>query len=235
MALPKLEAPKYSAVLPSTGESIEYRPYLVKEEKMLLLAMESQDQKQIMNAVCDLIDVCTFNKVKARKLPIFDVEFLFLKLRAKSVGESTTLRMKCQSEECDALTDVEVNLDFVQVQMPEKINNKVEITESVGIVMKYPTLETVKMNPEANQFDTMMEVLIGCVDYIYDENDVYPAAESSKQELTDFIESLNSDQFKRVQQFFEDAPKVESDMNWKCVSCGHDNSLKIQGLQSFFE
>lgn len=234
MALPKLEAPKFNVTIPSSGENIEYRPYLVKEEKMLLLAMESNDEKQIMTAMTDLINVCTFNKVDAKKLPVFDIEYLFLKLRAKSVGETAALSLQCTKEGCEARTEVDVNMDLIEVMMPEKIQNKIEITDEVGMVLKFPTLATISTKKRNNQVDQMIDVLVACIDYIYDANDVYNASDETHESLVEFVESLNSDQFKKVQGFFENSPKVSTDVEWKCIECGHENSLKLEGLQSFF-
>jgi hypothetical protein len=234
MALPKLEAPKYSLTVPSTGESIEYRPYLVKEEKMLLMAQESNDQKRIMNSICELVDVCTFNSIKAKELPIFDIEYIFIKLRAKSVGESTALKMPCTHDGCSAKTDVDVNLDLIQVTMPEKIENKVEITDKVGVVMKYPTIDGISKAKTGSDFENVMGVLVASIDYIYDENDVYNANDETEESLREFLEQLNADQFKKVQAFFEKMPKVEDTIAWKCSGCGKDNKLVVSGLQSFF-
>lgn len=235
MALPKLGSPKYFATLPSTGKEIEYRPYSVKEEKTLLLAIEAQDQRQMITAVQDLITACTFDEVNGRNLTMYDLEYMFLKLRAKSVGETSTIRAACS--ECEKYNDIEVNIDDVEVEGEIQKDMKVELTDTVGMVLRYPRSSDISKQIEAekkSEYETTLMMLAACIESIYDAEQVYMADDVTHAELVTFIESLSSSQFKGVLDIFQEMPTVRKVIEFDCTECGHHNENKLEGLQSFF-
>lgn len=232
MALPKIDIPKYEVKIPSTGKTVMYRPYLVKEEKILMIALESKSNSQIMTAMKDIVSSCTFNKVDPDKLCTFDLEYLFLKLRSKSVGEVSRIGIKCKH--CEAVNKTEINLDEVQVQFPEKVEKKIQLNDEVGITLNYPKADFLsdqdgKLTPEA-----ITNVIIACIDTIYDKDGVYHAADHKKEELAEFVDSLNQAQFLKIQEFISNMPKLQMEIKFKCEKCKKDNSLEISGLQNFF-
>ena len=234
MALPKLGTPKYVLTVPSSGKEIEYRPYTVREEKALLIAVESKDQKQMIMAVRDLIDECTFKAVDSMAMASFDFEYIFLKIRSRSVGEGSDLLFKCK--ECDGKNEYTVNLEEVEVQGEVKRNLKTQLSEDVGVILKYPTVKgaSESVSEGKSQYDTTVDMIISCIDSIYDKDEVYPASEQSPAELREFVESFSSQQFKDVVELFNEMPMVRHDVEFDCVHCKTHNSIKLEGLQSFF-
>ena len=235
MALPQLNAARYTTVIPSTGQEIEYRPYLVKEEKILMLAMESNDQQQIVKAIKDVLDNCIYNEdVNINRLAMFDLEFLFLQLRSKSVGESVQLRAKC--EKCDELTDTVLDISEVKPPVQERDANVIELTKNIGITLRYPTIKDVEKFQEEDlkSMDGLVKLIIQLIDTIYDEDNVYDAEKESKKDLMDFIDGFNNEQFVRVAKFFETLPAMTHTLEFDCVSCGAKNETELRGLQSFF-
>ena len=233
MSLPILESPKYEAKVPSTGKKVNYRPYLVKEEKILMIAMESDNQAQILDAMKEVVKACTYNKVDVEKLTIFDLEFLFLKLRSKSVGEIAKVGIHC--EKCQVTNKQEINLDLIEVNVPV-VNNKIKLTEKVGVVLHWPHVGSVNMDEvsKKNKIDIAMDLIANCIESIYDEKAVYPAADSTLEELLAFLGSLSQAQFTKIQEFVNKMPRLQHEVEFTCV-CGHKNKLTLQGLQSFFE
>tara|TARA_R110000868_G_C10654780_1_gene745301 strand:+ start:15 stop:719 length:705 start_codon:yes stop_codon:yes gene_type:complete len=234
MALPRINTPKYTLVVPSTQEEIEYRPYLVKEEKILMMGIENNDQKQMITALRDVISACTDGKVNVDKLPMFDMEYIFLKIRAKSVGEVAKLGIKCS--ECDTKNAVEVNLDEVEVKGVLKGAQKIELTDEIGLVLKYPTVKGIKQQLSAkhNNRENAMGAIISSIESIYDKENIYLAEDETPANLVTFLESLTSHQFKKISAFFDDMPKLRHDIDFKCTKCDEDNSVALEGLQSFF-
>jgi hypothetical protein len=238
MALPVVNSSRYTATIPSTGRQIEFRPYLVKEEKILMVALESKDDKQILGAIKDVLKSCIFDDIDTSTLTSFDLEELFLRLRAKSVGENIDLKFKCS--ECEYENPVTVNLD--DVKMGDLTDNRViMINEEIGIKFNYPALDVlqeVKVDPEKDsqekQLKGMMTLLIGCIDSIFDDDNVYPASDQTKEELQDFIDGLNAEQFGRITEFFNSIPTLTHDLSFKCNKCGEENEMVVRGLQSFF-
>lgn len=234
MALPKLTVPQYKVKLPSTGEQLNMRPYLVKEEKVLLIALESKDAVQIQNAVKNLIMSC-YDLKDAKKLTSFDLEFLFLQLRSKSVGENIALRMKC--EECDTLNDYNVNIDEVKIDNINKENTFIlDEDKKVGITMRYPTMENLEKLDLAklDSVEGLMDLISVCVKTIFDEDNVYNADEETREDLMNFIESFSSSQFAKIQEFFVSIPSMTYNDEIVCTNCGHKNKVELRGLQSFF-
>lgn len=234
MALPIIEVPKYSVTIPSTGDNVVFRPYLVKEEKILMIAMESENQEQVLRAVKEIIAACTFNKVNVETLAMFDLEYVFLNLRAKSVGEVSKLGLKCT--ECQTSNEVEIHLDTLKVTMPEEDFSTVMITDKVGVKLRYPTVKdaTVLSKSDATGADAAIKTIIACIDNIFDDERVYPAKDHTPKELEQFVDSLNAEQFGRMQKFFESMPALEETVKYDCTNCGHHNELLIKGLANFF-
>ena len=234
MALPQLNSATYELTVPSSGDLVKYRPYLVKEEKILMLALESSSDKQILNATADIINACTFGAVDASKLPMVDLEYIFLKLRSKSVGESTRVGLKCS--ECQSANEVSINLESVEPVFSNNVENKIQLTDEIGIVMKLPTVSDMQKNTKKDQseLDTVFAVMISSIDSVYDAENVYPAVDSTYEELMEFLESLNQEQFGKVQKWFESMPKLSHEVKFMCTNCQHGNQMMLQGLTSFF-
>lgn len=236
MSLPILSTPKYTVSIPSTGVSVEYRPFLVKEEKILLVAQESGDQGEIMNAIKDVIRACTYDKVKPDTLTTFDLEYLFIKLRSKSVGEISTIGIECS--ECKTKNTVDINLDEIEVQGNIVKSKKVMLTDKIGVVLKYMSVKdmsriTTKKN--SSTVEMMTDTIISCIDSIFDGDTIYAAENSSRSELEAFINSLSRSQMKLIEEFIMDIPKVKHDVKFTCVSCKHANEISLTGAQTFFE
>ena len=234
MALPELNTARYSMVLPSTGETIDYRPYLVKEEKILMMAMESDNQEVVMKAVVDVIKACLLTELNVDELPMFDIESLFLALRSKSVGESIDLRVKCSDKECDGITDVSVNFEDIEHPVITEEQTKIMLTDDVGVVLKYPSVKAVsKMADAEENVENALGMIVACIDSIFDADDVYPAENETKQSLFKFVESLSSVQFMKLSDFFQSMPSLGTTIEYTC-SCGKEQTQELRGLQSFF-
>ena len=235
MSLPKIAIPKFAVNLPSTGERINFRPFLVKEEKVLLIAMQSEDEADIIDAVRDVVVACVDEKINAAKLPYFDIEYLFLNIRAKSVGETINLEYRhtggvnYQGIECDAVTPVQLNIEDVKVNKLEGHTNKIMLTDTMGIEMKYPSIEEV--NSIAKGTDEI-EMLARCIKCVFDENNVYDPGNLS--DSIAFIENLNNEQFSKITQFFNSMPKLRHSITYKCRGCGQEDTVNLEGLSDFF-
>ena len=236
MALPKINTPTYELVVPSTDEKIEYRPFLVKEEKILLIAMESGKQKDIITAIKQIVTACTFGKLKIGRMPMFDVEYLFLNIRAKSVGEISELKLIAPDDK-KTKVDVEVDLSTIQVQEEEGHTNKIELTDEMGIYMQYPTVDTFGESGISDiNASNMLEVITGCIAQIYDKKgeEVFEAKDQTKKELIEFVEQLNSKQFQDVQNFFDTAPKLKHEITIKNPKTKVESKVVLSGLSDFF-
>ena len=236
MALPKLNTPTYELEVPSTDEKISYRPFLVKEEKILLLAMESGKNEDIIQAVKDIVSECTFNKINLGTLPMFDVEYIFLNIRSKSVGEVSKLNILCPDDK-KTYTNVEVDLSKVQVQVGDNHTNKIELTDDMGMIMTYPTIDSFsETGLQTINASNMIDVIGSCVLQIYEQKGekVYEAKDQTKKELTEFIESMNTTQFKKVQAFFDTMPKLKHEIKVKNPKTKKESKVTLQGLNDFF-
>ena len=240
MPLPKIATPSYELELPSTGKTITYRPFLVKEEKLLVIALESEDTKQITNAIKAVIRACVLTKgIKVEALPTFDIEYLFLNIRGKSVGEDLDVKLICPDDN-QTEVNVNINLDDIQVQKPEGHSNQIKLDNNLMMELKYPSLnEFIKNNFDPNEVGTnAMEqsfVLIGsCINKIYNEDEVWIAADCSKKEINDFLDSMNSNQFKEVETFFETMPKLSHKIKVKNPKTKVESDVVLEGLASFF-
>jgi hypothetical protein len=236
MALPKLTTPTYELEVPSTDEKLKYRPFLVKEEKILLIALESGESKQMINAVKDIVTECTFDKVDLGKLPMFDVEYIFLNIRAKSVGEVSTLRLLCPDDK-ETYVDVDIDLSKIMVQVDDGHNPKIELTDEMGMIMSYPNIDSMTETGITNiDASNMLDVIGSCILQIYDKKgeEVFDAKDQTKKELTEFIESLNTKQFQEVQKFFDTMPKLKQIVELKNPKTGVKSKIVLQGLNDFF-
>ncbi len=231
MALPSISAPEFTTTLPSTGQEITYRPFLVKEEKILLMALEGEDTKEINSAILKILKNCIISDVDADKFSTFDVEYLFLRLRGKSVGEKVELKIGHSHDKCAYRTEIEVDLDEVQLAGEIK-DGKTMLTDTIGVKLRYPALRDIKAGPKQDAADAMYDMITNCIEYIYDAEEVY--ADFTKKEMQDWIGTLNSAQFKKVTQFFEDMPKLSHTITWTCPECGEEDTIVLEGLDSFF-
>lgn len=233
MALPKIQSPTFEVIIPSINKEVTFRPFLVKEEKILLMAQQSADEKEIIKAIKQVVNNCCLDdKLDIDKLATFDLEYLFLKLRARSVNNIVEIVYK--DFEDDKEYKISVNLDDVEVVMPKKIDKNVKINKKSGILMKYPSVAIVD---EIKQFDNEVELLnffiIKCIDEIYDENDVYPASEQTEEELKDFIDNLDVKTFDKIREFMENMPKLEHKVTYK-NSLGNEKNVTLSTLNDFF-
>ena len=237
MALPKLTTPTYELEIPSTDEKIKYRPFLVKEEKILMMAMESKKSADIVQAVKDIVSECTFNKVDMSDLPMFDVEYIFLQIRSKSVGEVSNLKLLCP-DDGKTYADVELNLNEVKVQVGDDHTNKIKLDNGMGMIMKYPTIDSFKDSGIQDiNASNMLEVIGGCILQIYEEEGkkTYDPKDQTKKELTEFIEQLSTQQFKLVQAFFDTMPKLKHTIKVKNPKTKKESEMILTGLNDFFE
>ena len=234
MPLPKLSIPEYEATLPVTGTKISYRPFLVKEEKLLYLAMESQDNKQMIKAVKTIIKNCTNLKTKVEDLATFEIEYIFLKIRSVAVGEVSEFKVICPDDDKTEVT-VSVPLSEVGVDIPEEHNAKILLDENVGVVMKYPSLDVfIKQNLSENpDIDDIFELAATCIGQVYDSEEVYDSF--TKAEALEFLENLNAEQFQKVQKFFETMPKLSHTIKVKNPKTKVESPLVLEGLASVFE
>ena len=237
MPLPKISAPSYELVIPSSKKKIKYRPFLVKEEKVLILALESQDTKQIANAVKDVISHCILTRgIKVEKLATFDIEYLFLNIRGKSVGEEVEIMITCPD---DGKTQVPtmVNLDDIQVSIDKDHSTDIKLDDEYTLRMKYPSMdEFIKTNFASGEVDVedTFKLVSSCIDQVYSEEESWASADCTKKELSDFVESLNSKQFKSIEKFFETMPKLKHTITVVNPETKVENEIVLEGLQSFF-
>jgi len=234
MALPKIDVPRYPVTIPSTGEEFVMRPYLVKEEKVLLLALESQDTQQIAMAVRNLITSCIEGELDIDTLASFDIEKLFLELRAISVGDVIELNSKCK--ECEHENPVSVKTSEIKLTDHDPDSSTIRLTKDVGVTMKYPSAELIS-SIDAENLDSvsgLMDLVSGCVNTIFDAENVYDVKKENDKEVQDFIESLTAEQFQKLGEFFVNIPRLEYNLEYECAGCGHKNEMELRGLASFF-
>ena len=233
MALPVInEHSKYSLTIPSSGRTVSFRPFLVKEQKILLTAMESQDQAMMLQAVVDTLKSCIFDELTERELATFDVEYMFTKIRSKSVGESTTVMLKCSK--CEEDNKIDVNLNEIEIKI--EVENKIKINDQFTVEMRYPNYQDVILLTKLETSSTteqILEVITACLDKIYTEEEIINIQDEPKEEIINFIDSLNTDQFNGIVNFVMNLPTLKKDIDFKCQSCGKKNKTTIEGLQSF--
>ena len=232
MSLPVINVPTYELVQPSTKDKLKYRPFLVKEEKLLLMAMEEDDEKQMVDAVRQIVNNCTFVDLDVNKLPMFDLEYIFLNIRAKSVGEVAPVKLLCK-DDGKTYADVDIPLDEVTVHFKEGHTNIIDLDDTIKIEMSYPTFEMAELITKGN-VDSIFELIYRCVNKIIDGETIHERTDFSQKELKEFIDSLNSKQFQDIQSFFETMPKLSYEVEYENPETKVKNTMTLEGLQSFF-
>ena len=232
MALPQLATAKYELTLPSTGEKVEYRPFLVKEEKVLMIAQSTGQQNDIVLAVEQIIDSCTFGKLNVKSLPMFDLEYVFLQLRSKSVGAESEVQVTCPD---DRKTKVPVKINLEEIKCVKEVghDNNIKLTDTIGIIMDYPRVTSINM-VTSDDASTAFNVIKDCVKQIYDAENVHDKSDMDEKELDEFLESMSHDQFEKVQEFFNTMPKVKHTVKVKNPNTGVESEVVLEGLNSFF-
>ena len=234
MTLPVINTPTYELTVPSTKDTLVYRPFLVKEEKILLMAMEEENETQLNRALKQVVNNCTFQKVKVDKLPLFDLEYIFLRIRAKSVGEVAKLKLLCE-DDGETYADIEIGLESVEVEFKEDHTTKIEITDEIGIVMSYPTFEYLDFSVEESDINKLFDIIGSSINQIFEGETVYERTDFNKKELKTFLESLTSEQFKKVQNFFETMPRLRHTLEIENPKTKVKNTVVLEGLNAFFE
>jgi hypothetical protein len=235
MALPKLATPKFGLDLPSNGQRINFRPFVVKEEKMLLMAASAEDQNSMIDAVKDVIAACVVSDINVDKLPYFDLEYIFLNIRAKSIGEIVKMEYRHTGGvnyagiACEAVTPVDINLEEVKVQKSDSHSSRIDLDGVLGMEMRYPTISDIK---QITQGDDEIEMLAKCIMSVYDAEEVYEP--DNLADSIQFIEGLNSVQFAKVMQFIQTIPKLKHSFSYKCRGCGQEDTVTLEGLSDFF-
>ena len=256
MGLPTIAVPEYTLTIPSTGKEVKYRPFLVKEEKILLLALESEETDEIVNATQNIVENCIYGDVDVKTMPTFDMEYIFLQLRGKAKGEILDLKYNCPK--CEQEIPIAIKIDDIKVVQQDKDHNsKIEITEDLGIMMKYPSIELQSKMAKAEeekmpQVEQLFNTMVACIEYIYDKETTYPSKDHTPQEMVDFLESLTDPQFQKIAKFFETAPILKHSMEIHCKNrigsdgkarkpgskdkktCGYKEKMTLEGLNSFF-
>ena len=236
MALPQVVLPTYELEVPSNGKKIKYRPFVVKEEKLLLLALESEDSKEIEKAVKTLLKSCISSRIKIEELPIFDLEYIFLQIRAVSIGDIVKMRVTCKDDD-KTQVPYNLNLSEVKVVKPEGHSNKIMLTDDMGVIMKYPGMNDFISGSIMGQAPTaegVIDIIAGCIDQIFDGEDVYDSSTTTKKEFSQFLEGLTNSQFESIQEFFEGTPRLEHTFTVKNPNTGEDSEFTITGLSNFF-
>lgn len=235
-----MSTPTYTMVVPSTGASVKYRPFLVKEEKALLIAQQSEDPVTMIETLKNVIKSCVQDKLDVERLATFDLEYLFLQIRGKSVGETIELVFPCDTDHGEdnekARVEISIDINSIQVERSTEHTNKFPLFNDVGVVMKYPTIEILKKleGLDETDLDKVFEIMAYSIDYIYDGEQIYYAAEQKHEELIQFINNLSSDQFVKLQGFFESMPKLRKEIEFDCPVCGKHHKKVLEGIQSFF-
>ena len=248
MGLPTITVPQYSLTIPSTKKKIKFRPFLVKEEKILLIALESENQEQIIDATKTTLQNCIFGDVNISELSTFDVEYIFLQLRGKAKGEDIELKFVCPT--CDGEMKTNINVDHIKVIKPDGHDTNIKLTEELGVVMKYPNMslqtKIALAEDDKPEIETLFDTITACIDYIYDKENTYPSKDHTEKEMTDFVESLTDTHFQEISNFFETMPKLKHDIELHCTNkvkgkgkekkiCGHKEKQTLEGLANFFD
>ena len=234
MTLPVINTPTYELTIPSTKEKLTYRPFLVKEEKILLMAMEEEKDTQLNKALKQVVHNCTFEKVDVGKLPLFDLEYIFLRIRAKSVGEVAKIQVLCE-DDGETYVPVEIDLESIEVEFQEDHSNKIELTDEIGIEMGYPTFEFLNFKADETEVNQLFDIIGSSIVRVYEGETVYEKADFSKKDLKVFLESLTSQQFLKLQKFFETMPRLRHKVEVINPKTKKKNEITLEGLQAFFE
>ena len=242
--LPKIDVPIYNVKLLSTGKSLRFRPFTVKEEKLFLMANEGEDLTTVVDTIKQILNNCILDEFDIDSLPLFDIEHLFLNIRARSIGEVVNLKYKCNNDvldeetkeekKCNNVVQIDLNVLDIHPEKQEGHTNKIQITEKLGIVMKYPNFETLKKFRDVSEADSIIKMTVNCIDYVYDADKIYYAKDSQEEDLIEFIESMQSKDLEKIKNFFDTMPKIKKDVDFKCNKCGHEEKIEVEGIQNFF-
>ena len=233
MALPKLEAPVHSLTLPSSGEQIKFRPFLMKEQKLLMLSQEGENKSELFDTLSTVIDECTFKKLNVKNLPMFDIEYLFLKIRAKSVGSKLTVSLICPDDK-ETRSDVDLDLDDIEVQIDEQHTNMIQINDDIELVMQYPILEDMKSLQNSSTLE-LFKIINKCVKEVRHGENIYSGPDMTEKDLNDFFESMNAEQFDKVNQFFDTMPRLRHIVKIVNPKTKVESEVLLEGLESFLE
>lgn len=243
MALPKIDVPIFDVKLFSTEKKVKFRPFTVKEEKLFLIASESDDPQSAIATIKQVLNNCILDDTDIDSLPLFDIEMLFLNLRARSIGEVVELKYKCNNDiveedgrkhKCGNEVGVDVNVLEIVPEVGQNHSKKIEINNKLGLVMKYPKMDVIVNMDEQENIDSVLQMIVSCIDYIYDEDNLYYAKDSTKEELVEFLETLQSKDLENIKKFFETMPKMKKTLDFKCGKCGYKEKIDVEGIQNFF-
>ena len=234
MALPKIASPTYDLTVPSSKDTLKYRPFLVKEEKLLLLANESGEDTEIMGAVKQIINNCVFEKLEIDDLELFDLEYIFLRIRAKSVGEVVNLKLLCPDDE-ETYVDVSVNLDDVAVKFHEEHESTIQLDDSISLIMRYPQFSFAQESTEGSETEYIFKMIKSCIGTIVDGDTIYERADFTDKDLDTFLESLTSEHFQKMQKFFETMPRLQHEVKFKNPNTKKQQKVTLEGMNAFFE
>jgi hypothetical protein len=244
--LPKLDVPIFETKLISNDRIIRFRPFLVKEQKLFLMTNETNDAKEMIKTVKQVLKNCILDEIDIDNLATFDLEYLFLNLRARSVSEVSNLKFTCNNtvkdaeaedgeKKCGATVEIDVNLLEVECKKNPEHTNKVELTNKVGIMMKYPTFNSINLDDlNSENIDKIVDVIISCIDFIYDDDQIYYAKDTPEKELIEFVENLKQSDLEKISKFFNTLPKIKKDLDFNCKKCGYQETINLEGMQSFF-
>jgi hypothetical protein len=242
MALPKIDVPIYEVEVPSDKKTIRFRPFTVKEEKLFLMAAQSDDSETVTKTIIQVLNNCILDEIDVENIPMFDLEYVFLHLRARSIGEIVELNYKCnnkvisengEEKNCNNVVNVDVNLLEIKPTDTE-IKNKIQMNSKLGLVMKYPNLNLVQKIKTQDELEIVIELIVECIDYIYDEDNIYYAKDSTKEELLEFLESFQAKDLEKLKDFFDTLPKISKELDFNCNKCGYHEKIKLEGIQNFF-
>ena len=239
MALPKIDVPIFEMTLPSTSKQIKYRPFLVKEEKILLIAMQSGESSAMIEAVKQIISNCVIDDINVDELSLFDIEYMFLNLRARSIGEKVDLRYRCNNivneEKCNFVSEYQVDLLTIRPKFTEGHTNKIQLTDKIGVLLTYPKFTTFSKATKLETNDeTAFDIVLDSIEAVYDDEEVHYAKDTSKQEMRDFLDSLSTEHLKKLEEFFDTMPKIEEHVHCKCPKGNHEEEIIVRGLESIF-
>ena len=242
--LPKIDMPIYEVKLISNGKKLKFRPFTVKEEKLFLMANQGEELDNVVDTIKQVINNCVLDEFDIDSLPLFDIEHIFLNIRARSISEIVNLQYKCnntvaneetkEEKECGNVIKIELNVLEIEPIKQEGHSNKIEITEKMGVVMRYPSFETIKKFNAEDEADSIIKITVDCIDYIYDPDSIYYAKDFTEDELVEFVESMQAKDLEKIKFFFDTMPKMKKDVDFKCNKCGYEEKIEIEGIQNFF-
>lgn len=236
--LPKIDVPTYNVELPSNKKKVVFRPFLVKEQKLFLMNNDNTDPQETVNVIRQVLKNCVISDLDIDGLPVFDLEYLFMNLRARSVSEVVNLKYRCnnkvEDKDCGAINEININVLEIKPTFYPEHTNKIQLNDNIGIVMKYPTFEMVKSMSGKNEGAAIMDAIYGSIDYIYDKDNMYYAKDTPREELEEFIDNIQQKDLEKLRVFFDTMPKIKKDVAYKCKKCGYEENISLEGIQDFF-